>query len=158
MGDEFDAFEQAAGSASGSQLKQGPVSGVNGQNYWSKAKAFVGRQGKGFMLRAESLHSTAEPATILEWGAWQGYFKSRGIPAHAMRSRGVYMVPCQWPHEFDADWSRDLDRSAANKYRDEIKRQREAETRRPPASIARAAAESFKAEVASRELEDGAKR
>jgi len=86
------------------------VFGVTKETYKAKALAF--------MLRRSRL---ADPDTADKerddlgvsisrwdqpspWTAWQHYFAAKRIPQPFMRVADKYMVPAQWPEQFDAEY------------------------------------------------------
>lgn len=90
---------------------------VSPQDYDHHARDFVDAQGKGFMICGDEIATTpdvkCDPRT---WGAWIAYFHMKGLVLHlrAAKSRGRYMVPTKWPHQFDIDWNEEQDNKAAD--------------------------------------------
>lgn len=66
-----------------------------------------------------------------QWGAWMAYFKAKGMstfaaqqigqrlalmPKEARRSAIGWLVPAEWPADFDADWTAENDKYAADRF------------------------------------------
>lgn len=66
-----------------------------------------------------------------QWGAWRAWRVHKGMPVYAMNQIGQrlaqmrkldrqaavgFLVPCDWPADFDADYSPENDRYAAEKF------------------------------------------
>jgi hypothetical protein len=84
-----------------------PTIGIMAENYFERAKAFVGAHGAGFVIRAldgtDGHFATKQPATEAQWIAWMGYFASKGITHAYLLRRGMGTVPTEWPEEFDLE-------------------------------------------------------
>lgn len=66
-----------------------------------------------------------------QWGAWRAYFKAKGMPLGFMDQQGQrlammskearkticgYLVPCDFPADFDGEWPAENDRYASDKF------------------------------------------
>ena len=66
-----------------------------------------------------------------QWGAWVAYFKAKHLPTYGMSQigqrlaqmsaenrRGMvgWLVPAEWPSDFDAEWSAENDKYAADRF------------------------------------------
>ncbi|MGH7179196.1 MAG: hypothetical protein ACREJC_17595, partial [Tepidisphaeraceae bacterium] len=103
-------------------IKREPVTGVTGLNYIALARAFIGLNGgTGFMVSTENQTTKTGDRlveTLHEWGAWRAYFLGHGLrmQVKVMDRIGYYMVPTQWPHEFDAGATSNADYDAGNEF------------------------------------------
>jgi hypothetical protein len=59
-------------------------------------------------------------ATLWEWGAWRSWRISKGLSVRFMDQQGYYMVPTQWPHQFDADAHKHTDDMAGRNFFDAL--------------------------------------
>ena len=85
----------------------GPQTDITKENYFERARAFVGSKGGvGFVVRGiEGIKGSAQSrqfATDPQWLAWMHYFERLGYPTGFMRFNGEATVPCEWPEDFDA--------------------------------------------------------
>lgn len=84
------------------------VRGVTRETYQSLGNAFIRANNEvGFVVAREFVVVKGEqfPATPQQWNAWQNYFREKRIKNGLTDEKGYYMVPAEWPHLFDADWS-----------------------------------------------------
>jgi hypothetical protein len=99
---------------------------VTATNFTAKAREFMRAHadpdGKwGFMVARDDItlkNGHHLPATSHEWGAWRAYFRRLGkyLTVKYMDSVGFDMVPAQWPHEFDASSTAEIDFAAGNAF------------------------------------------
>jgi hypothetical protein len=128
--------------SSGSLTVSSLAKDVNATNYEDKAKAFmklnVGENGKlGFMISTENrmlMHGDRLIETLHEWGAWRAYFVRLGLRLTliSMDRRGYWMVPAQWPHQFAASETAEVDYAAGNVFNEEWQDRRAKERMRAP--------------------------
>jgi len=66
-----------------------------------------------------------------QWGAWRAYLRGIKVPTHFMDQQGQrlasmnevsrnqvcgYLVPCDWPADFDEEWTAENDQYASDKF------------------------------------------
>lgn len=118
------------------------VAGVTAETYATFVKAYLDSAGgdSAFVIVARplSIRGDRKAPTVDEWGAWRAFFKSIGKGAMHMDSCGYQTVPCQWPHDFSADWTVAQSAQAGKDYRlqlrDEIAASRSTSVARPKPS------------------------
>ena len=85
------------------------TSGIDAANYAERAKAYAAARGSGFVIRAiEGTNgecNSRQQATEPQWAAWVAYFDLKGIPRKFSVSHGLATVPCEWPEDFDLEWT-----------------------------------------------------
>jgi len=114
----------------------GKASGVTVDNYHRMFTAFrIVNQDKGRNLNPID-HAS-------QWGAWRAYLKAKKKPLGFMDQQGQrlasmsggnrkgvcgYLVPCDWPADFDEEWTAENDKYASDRFvaaqtkkRDEVK-------------------------------------
>lgn len=96
------------------------VAGVTAETYATLAKAYLDSAGGSTFLvvaRPVTIRGEHIRPTVDEWAAWKAYFWSIKKPTMHMDNCGYQTVPCQWPHDFSADWTVVQSAEAGREYR-----------------------------------------
>jgi hypothetical protein len=81
--------------------KLGLAAGVTAENYVSKAKNFMDLHQKDglFGVMLDRFNDQ------LRWDSWATYFRRKRIKHAGMRRAQKYMVPADFPQNFDGEWA-----------------------------------------------------
>jgi len=97
-------------NSSGGSSRDYRATGVDGSNYaiMENGKLIGGKAIDFMRLHASEGGSIGAMISRWDqpslWAAWQHYFAVKRIPQPFMRVADKYMVPAQWPEQFDAEY------------------------------------------------------
>lgn len=121
---------------------EGKATNVTPQNFGWLFRCFVVNKGQNKDFLGQNINPIDHAS---QWGAWRAYRIAKGMTTYAMDQIGKrlaeldkpsrllsmvgYLVPADWPADFDADYPPENDRYAAdrfvnaqNKKRDEVRK------------------------------------